>query len=56
MKEVGLVLVPAAGLHEGVLEAPELQVPAEGEHAHLLVNMQLARAVEVQDGVERSVK
>ena len=40
----------AAGLQVQLINAPVLEVLAEGQDTHLLHQMQLARAVEVEDG------
>lgn len=42
----------AAGLQVDLVDAPEVQLLAEGEGAHLLHHVQLSCAVEVQDGGE----
>lgn len=41
-----------ARLQVQLVDAPVLQVVAEGEHAHLVHQVQLAGAVEVEDGAE----
>ncbi len=48
----GVVLVLAAGLQEDLVDHPVLEVVAEGEDAHLVDDVELAGAVEVEDGVE----
>ena len=45
-------LVLAAGLQVELVDLPEVEVVGEGEHAHLLDEMQFARAVKVEDGGE----
>ena len=45
-------LVLAARLQVEFVDLPEVEVVREGEHAHLLDEVQLARAVEVEDGRE----
>jgi hypothetical protein len=47
-----VVLILAAGLQEDLINHPVLQVVAEGQHAHLINDVELPRAVEVEDGVE----
>lgn len=42
----------AAGLQVDLVDAPEVQLLAEGERAHLLHHVQLPGAVEVKDGGE----
>ena len=42
----------AAGLQVDLVDAPVVQLLAEGQRAHLLHHVQLARAVEVEDGGE----
>ena len=42
----------AARLQVEFVDLPEVEVVGEGEHAHLLDEVQLARAVEVEDGRE----
>ena len=44
----------AAGFQVDLVDAPEVQLLTEGERAHLLHHVQLARAVEVKDGGEGS--
>lgn len=44
----------AAGFQVDLIDAPEVQLLTEGERAHLLHHVQLARAVEVKDGGEGS--
>ena len=39
-----------------LVDHPILEVVAEGHDAHLVDHMKAARAIEVQDGVERSGK
>lgn len=47
-----MVLVLTARLQVELVDAPVLQVVAEGEHTHLVHQVQLARPVEVEDGAE----
>ena len=49
-----LLVVPglAAGLQVDLVDAPEVQLLAEGQGAHLLHHVQLPGAVEVEDGGE----
>ena len=44
----------AARLQVDLVDAPVVQLLAERQRAHLLHHVQLARAVEVEDGGERS--
>ena len=45
-------LVLAAGLQVELVDLPEVEVVGEGEDAHLLDEVQLARPVKVEDGGE----
>ena len=45
-------LVLAARLEVELVDLPEVEVVGEGEDAHLLDQVQLARAVKVEDGGE----
>ena len=47
-----VVLVLAAGLQVQLVDAPVLQVVTESEHAHLLHQVEFARAIKVEDGAE----
>ena len=42
----------AAWLEVELVDLPEVEVVGEGEHAHLLDEMEFARAVKVEDGGE----
>ncbi len=48
----GVELVLAAQLEVELVDAPVLQVAAEGQHAHLVHHVQLVGAVKVEDGLE----
>ena len=50
----GVELVLTTGLQIDLVDAPIVQIVAEGHHAHLVHHVQFARSVEVQNGVERS--
>ena len=52
----GVELVHAADLKIDLLDHPELKVLGEVQDTELVDNVEVVRAVEVQDGVERSVK
>ena len=49
-----VVFVLAARLEVELIHAPELEVVAEGDDAHLLHQVELTRPVEVEDGREGS--
>ena len=52
----GVELIHAADLKIDLLDHPELKVLGEVQDTELVDNVEVVRAVEVQDGVERSVK
>ena len=44
----------AAGVEQSLINPPVEEVITEGEHTHIVRDVQLASTVEVQDGVERA--
>ena len=52
MEKIIFIFSSAARFHQRVWETPVQEIILECQHTHLLIHMQLASPVEVEDGVE----